>query len=105
MHRRVNILQYVKTPIGRSQWEPIPKNRRTGNLIWSKTESDQLYIVWRKDKRRHYQKAGHTPSEALEAKRRKEFELAGRAALQDWKQIPQAKNGGFTIEAAVTDFV
>lgn len=105
MHRRVNILQYVKTPFGRWQWEPIPKNRRTGNLIWSKAKSDQLYIVWREDKRRHYQKAGHTPSEALEAKRRKEFELAGRAVLQDGKQIPQPKNGGFTIEAAVADFL
>ena len=72
MHRRVNILQYAKTPIGRWQWEPIPKNRRTGDLNCSRIKSDQLDIVWREDKRRHYQKAGHTPSEALEAKRRKE---------------------------------
>ena len=72
MHRRVNILQYVKIPIGRWQWEPIPENRRTGNLIWSRIKSDMLYIVWREDKRRNFQKAGHTPSEALEAKRRKE---------------------------------
>ena len=105
MHRRVNILQYVKTPIGHWQWEPIPKNRRTGNLIWSKAKSDQLYIVWREDKRRHYQKAGNTPAGALEAKQRKELELAGRAVLQDGKQIPQPKNHGFTIEVAVADFL
>ena len=74
-------------------------------MIWSKAKSDQLYIVWREDKRRHYQKAGHTPSEALEAKRRKEFKLAGRAVLQDRKSILQPKSGGFTIEAAVTDFL
>jgi len=105
MHRRVNVIQYVKTPFGRWQWEPIPKNRRTGSYVWSKAKSNHLYIVWREEKRRHYQKAGSTPSEALEAKRRKEFELAGRAVLQQGKQIPQPRNGSFTIEAAVADFL
>jgi integrase len=105
MHRRVNVLQYVKTPIGRWQWEPIPRNRRTGSFVWSKAKSDRFYIVWREEKRRHYQKAGSTPSEALEAKRRKEFELAGRAVLQDGKQIPKLPSGGLTIEAAVADFL
>jgi len=105
MHRRVNILQYVKTPFGRWQWEPIPKNRRTGSYIWSKARSNHFYIVWREEKRRRYQKAGSTPSEALEAKRRKEFELAGRAVLQVGKPLPQPKNKGFTIEVAVADFL
>jgi integrase len=41
----------------------------------------------------------------LEAKRRKEFELAGRAVLQGGKQIPKPQNGSFTIEAAVADFL
>ena len=104
MHRRVNILQYLKTPIGRWQWEPIPKNRRTGSYLWSSTKSNHFYIVWREQKRRHYMKAGSTPAEALEAKRRKEFELAGRAVLQDGNPIPRLQNGGFTIEAAVADF-
>ena len=105
MHRRVNLLQYVKTPIGRWQWEPIPKNRRTGGYVWSKAKSHQFYVIWREEKRRHDRKAGSTPSEAFEAKRRKEFELAGRAALQERKQIPQPKNGGFPIGAAVADFL
>jgi integrase len=105
MHRRVNILQYVRTPFGRWQWEPIPKNRRTGSYVWSKAKSNHFYIVWREEKRRHYQKAGSTPSDALEAKRRKEFELAGRAVLQDGKQIPKPQDGSFTIEAAVADFL
>jgi len=105
MHRRVNVLQYVKSPIGRWQWEPIPKNRRTGSYVWSKAKSNHFYIVWREEKRRHYQKAGSTPSEALEAKRKKEFELAGRALLQDGKPIPKPQNGGFTVEAAVADFL
>ena len=45
MHRRVNILQYVKTPFGRWQWEPMPRNRRTRSYIWSKAKSTHFYIV------------------------------------------------------------
>jgi hypothetical protein len=105
MHRRVNILQYARTPFGRWQWGPIPKNPRTGSFVWSKVKNDHFYIVWREEERRHYQKAGSTPSDALEAKNRKEFELAGRAVLQDGKQIPKPQNGSFTIEAAVADFL
>ena len=78
---------------------------RADSYVWSKAKSDQFYIVWREEKRRHYQKAGTTPSEALEAKRRKEFELAGRALLQNGKPIPKAQNGGFTVEAAAADFL
>ena len=54
MHRRVNVLQYVKTPSGRWQWAAIPKNPRTGKYLWSKVKSDQFYIVWREQKRRRY---------------------------------------------------
>ena len=61
--------------------------------------------MWREEKRRRYQKAGSTPSEAQEAKRKKEFELAGRALLQNSKPIPRPQNGGFTVEAAVGDFL
>ena len=105
MHRRVNILQYVKTPSSRWQWAPIPKNARTGNYIWAKTKSNHFYIVWREQNRRHYQKAGTTPAEALEAQRRKGFELAGRAMLEQGKKIPKPQETGMTIEGAVTDFL
>jgi len=105
VYRRVNTLHYVKTPIGRWQWEPIPKDRRTGGHLWSKAMSNHICVFWREEKRRTYQKAGSTPSEALEAKRRKGFELAGRALLQEGKQTPRPQNGGFTIEAAVADFL
>jgi hypothetical protein len=90
MQRRASVLQYVKTPFGRWQWEPIPENRRTGSCVWSKVKSNHLYIVWREERRRHYQKAGSAPSEALEAKRRKELELAGRALLQGRGSLPTA---------------
>ena len=105
MHRRVNILQYLKTSTGRWQWAPIPKNSRTGNYIWSEAQTNNFYIVWREQNRRHYQKAGRTPSEALGAKRRKEFELASRAVLGRDKPTAKAKAIGFAIDAAVADYL
>ena len=105
MHRRVNILQYLKTSTGRWQWAPIPKNSRTGNYIWSEAQTNNFYIVWREQNRRRYQKAGRTPSEALDAKRRKEFELASRAVLGRDKPTAKAKAIGFAIDAAVADYL
>jgi hypothetical protein len=55
-----------------------PQESPAGSYIWSKAKSHHLCILWREEKRRHYQKAGSTPSGALEAKRRKEFRLTGR---------------------------
>jgi hypothetical protein len=101
MHRRVNILQYVKTSSGRWQWAPIPKNRRTGAYLWSRAITSTLSGA---HKRRRYEKAGTTPSEALEARRRKEFELMGRAVLEQGKQIARTDQTGMTIESAAADY-
>ena len=80
MHPGVNILHYVNQPSGRWQRAPIPRNRRTGAYVWAKAASKNFCIVWREQNRRRYEKAGSIPAEALEAKRRKEFELLGRTA-------------------------
>lgn len=105
MHRRVNIVQYVKAASGRWNWEPIPRNSRTRKYVWSKAKSDHFYLVWRENKRRRYQKAGRAPSEVLEAQRRKEFELAGRAVLENGKTIPKVREIGLPVEVAVADFL
>jgi integrase len=105
MHHRVNILQYVKKPSGRWQWAPIPRNRRTGAYVWAKAESTHFYIVWREQSRRRYEKAGSTPAEALEAKRRKEFELLGRAAAGETGRRANPREPGITAEAAVADYL
>ena len=103
-HRRVKILQFVKAPSGRWRWQTIPKNRTTGSHVWPKVKSNYFWIFWRDEKPRHYQKAGSTPSETFEAKRKKEFALAGGAVLQDGEQFPRPQNGGLTIGAAMADF-
>lgn len=104
-HRRVNVLQYVKLPTGRWRWEPIPKNSRTKEYVWAKVKSNHFYIVWREDKKRRCQKAGVTPAQALEAKKRKEFELAGRSVLGSGKKISRSKDHTLAIEDAVLDFL
>jgi site-specific recombinase XerD len=105
MHRRVTILQYLKTSSGRWQWAPIPKNKRTGAYLWSKTKSNRFYIAWREQGRRRYAKAGSTASEALEEKRRKEFELLGRGMQSKGKKIPRAMYDGLTLEASIAHFM
>lgn len=103
VHRKVNFLQYVKTDSGWT-WKPIPKKGKNNTYLWAALESPHLYITWRDHKGRHYEKAGSTPSEALEAKRRKEFELAGRAVLErGWKGSPLKT--GLTIKEAVASFL
>lgn len=103
MHRKVNILQYVKTG-AKWTWMPIPKNGEQNGYLWNALQSTHLYISWREYNGRRYQKAGSTPSEALEAKRRKEYELAGRAVLENGWKIPKAKEG-LAISEAVSDFL
>jgi integrase/recombinase XerD len=105
MHRCVNILQYVKTESGRWNWEPLPRNSRTNKYVWSKTKSSQFYLVWRENRRRRYEKAGSTPTKVLEAQRKKEFELAGRAVLEHGRPIPKPQETGFRLEPAVADFL
>jgi hypothetical protein len=63
-----------------------------------------LYIVWRGEAAA-LSKGGQHSLRGLRGKRRKEFELAGRALPQAGKPIPKPPNGGMTIEAAVTDFL
>jgi integrase len=96
-------LQYASQPSGAWQWEPIPRNPRSGAYLWSKAKSEHFYIVWREETRRRYEKAGSTPAQALEAKRRKEFELAGQAVLG--KKITRLPRHGITVSAAVDDFL
>ena len=69
---RVNIVRQVKTPRG---WRNVALERDArGRIKWG--SGPGRYIVeWRADGRRRRAAAGVTPSEALEAQRRKRLEL------------------------------
>ena len=58
-----HILQYVKAGSGWTR-KPLPKNGN-GAYLWSQTESDHFYLVWREGDRKRCEKAGTTPAETL----------------------------------------
>jgi integrase/recombinase XerD len=68
---RVNIVQRVKTSKG---WSNVPLKRTPkGRIRWP--SGGRYFIEWRENGRRLRQSAGDTPSEALEAQKRKRFQL------------------------------
>ena len=68
---RVNLLQRVKTEKG---WMNVALGRTSkGRIRWP--TGGRFFIEWRENGRRLRQSAGDTPSEALEAKKRKRLQL------------------------------
>jgi hypothetical protein len=76
---RVNILQRVKTLKG---WSNVPLKRtpkgRKGRIQWPSV--GHYLIEWRENGRRLRESGGETPSEALEAQKRKRFQLEALAS-------------------------
>ena len=96
----VNILQKVKEQGG---WKnrPLPRDKR-GRIKWP--SGRPLLIEWREDGRRQRQAAGTTSSEALEAQRRKRFELEAKARglkIED----PVETDTAISLKKAVEDFI
>src|SRR5690348_15354803 len=72
---RVNILRQIKTSTG---WQNTALERDDRNRIkWPPRA--RFLIEWRESGRRKREAAGETPSEALEAQRRKRLDLEARA--------------------------
>lgn len=72
---RVNLLRQVKTETG---WQNTGLERdERGRIKWP--SRGRFLIEWRESGRRRREAAGETPSEALEAQRRKRLELEARA--------------------------
>ena len=81
---RISILRRVRTE---NAWRNLPLGRSPkGRIKWVATAP--YLIEWRKAGRRRREAAGTTPAEAIEAQKRKRFEL-------------EAKARGLTIEEPV----
>ena len=96
----VNILQKVKEASG---WKnrSLPRDKR-GRIKWP--SGRPLLIEWREDGRRQRQAAGTTSSEALEAQRRKRFELEAKARglkIED----PVETDTAISLKKAIEDFI
>jgi integrase len=96
---RVNILQRVKTD---GVWANVALKRNAkGRIAWP--SAGRYLIEWRESGIRLRQAAGGTPSEALEAQKRKRLELEAREtglALSD-----VAQKNRLTLVKAVQDFL
>ena len=96
----VNILQKVKEASG---WKnrSLPRDKR-GRIKWPSGRS--LLIEWREDGRRQRQAAGTTSSEALEAQRRKRFELEAKARGLKIEE-PVETDTAISLKKAIEDFI
>ncbi len=93
---RIRVFQKVRLAAGRWQFVSLP--RKGNSWIWD-PRPGTYSIEWWEGPQRRRESAGSTPAEALNAVRRKQWELAGQAVTGD--------PGGNAVEpdAAVTCFV
>lgn len=91
---RVNITKQVKTQHG---WRNVALARDArGRIKWS-SRFGRYIIEWRESGRRHRAAAGVTPSDALEAQKRKRLELEAQesglelAGLEEEERLPLTK--------------
>jgi integrase/recombinase XerD len=75
--KKVRIIKKVRVEPG--LWRFISLKRNGGRYIWDKTPG-YYFIEWWEGKRRRRERAGQTPSQALEAQRRKRNEIIGELA-------------------------
>ena len=65
----VNVLHRVRTDSG---WVRVPVRKTPqGKFVWDRSQSGVYYLEWYEDGKRRRATAGVTPSEVLEARRRK----------------------------------
>ena len=101
--KRVRIIKKIREAA--SPWRFISLDRIHGRYVWDKRPG-YFFIEWWEGRKRHRQMAGHTPSEALEAQRRKANELIGEL-VADGKGISQTKEEerATVISDAITMFL
>ena len=97
---RVNILQRVKTAEG---WANVALKRNAkGQICWP--SSGRYLIEWRENGIRLRQTAGETPSDAVEAQKRKRLQLEAKEAGLEFLDAGQNEDK-LTLAKAVHDFL
>jgi integrase/recombinase XerD len=100
--KRVRIIKKIRTAAG--IWKFVSLDRIGNRYLWDKREG-YYFLEWRDGRRRRRELAGGTPSEALEAQRRKQHELVGELML-DGTASPATQEGTFTlVDGAVKLFL
>jgi integrase/recombinase XerD len=97
---RVNLLKRVKGDAG---WRRVPLAKKSNGRIRWESSPGRYFIEWRENGRRLRAAAGSTPSDALEAQKRKRLELeAAESGLE--VSAPQQPDQ-MPLKNAVSDFL
>ena len=94
--KRVRIIKKVRLTGG--VWKFISLDRVRGRYIWDK-QRGYYFLEWWEGRKRRRQLAGQTPSQALEAQRRKRNELIGELAAGG-AQLKPVEEGGTATRMA-----
>jgi integrase len=104
LKKRVRIIKKIRE--GPSLWRFVSLDRIRGRYIWDKRPG-YYFIEWWEGKRRKRELVGTTPTEAIDAQRRKSNELIGELITGDGRAIPQEEKVGTAtlIDDAVRIFL
>lgn len=91
----MRIIKKVRLPEG--GWKFITLDRIEGCYVWDKREG-HYYLEWWDGKKRRRELAGQTPSQALEAQRRKRNELISEL-VAGGKQLKFTEDGEAALQA------
>jgi integrase len=75
-----HLLLYARVDNG-WKFQPVRKTSQ-GKFVWDRSDNGAYYLEWNEDGSRRRARAGTSPAEVLEARRRKILELKGRATEQ-----------------------
>ncbi|MCZ6491429.1 MAG: tyrosine-type recombinase/integrase, partial [Acidobacteria bacterium] len=98
--KRVRIIKKIRQ--GPGLWHFVSLDRVKGRYIWDKRPG-YYFIEWWEGKKRKRELVGHTPTQALEAQRRKANELIGELVTGNGRPLPQEANEG--TATPITDAV
>jgi hypothetical protein len=90
LKKRVRILKKIRQESG--EWRFISLDKVRGRYLWDKRPG-YYFIEWWEGKNRKRQLAGTTPTEAIDASRRKSHELIGELMAGLERTIPEQAKG------------
>lgn len=99
LRKRVRIIKKVRLAGG--LWKFISLDRIGKRYVWDKRPG-YYFLEWWEGRKRRRERAGVTPSEALESQRRKQHELIGELMSGSKTSPSQAKEGTATLIADAT---
>jgi hypothetical protein len=85
LRKRVRVIKKIREAAGRWRFVSLPRVRN--RYVWEKRPG-YYFLEWWEGKKRHRVRTGQTPSEVLEAQRRKSNELIGEL-LANGRGIPR----------------